>query len=182
MGKRSSFVRKDRDFYPTPLPAVYPLLPHLDSETAFVEPCAGDGALVEHLEAAGHQCLGSSDIEPQVEWIDRLDVFDLEKCGGDVFITNPPWDRMILHPLITHLSDMAPTWLLFDGDWAHTKQAVQFLPRLKKVVSVGRVKWIADSSSTGKDNCAWYLFSSQESDQILFFGRGHKNPLHDFGE
>jgi hypothetical protein len=40
----------------------------------------------------------------------------------------------------------------------HTKQAVPYLTKLKKVVSIGRVKWIEDSKYTGKDNSCWYLF------------------------
>ena len=53
MGKRSDFERKPRDFYPTPIEAVYPLLPHLPDGFSFAEPCAGDGALIEHLETKG---------------------------------------------------------------------------------------------------------------------------------
>ena len=48
MGKRSDFERKPRDFYPTPMEAVEPLLPHLPEGFKFAEPCAGNGALVEH--------------------------------------------------------------------------------------------------------------------------------------
>ena len=55
-----------------------------------------------------------------------------------------------------------PTWLLFDADWAHTKQARPYLKYCDKIVSVGRVKWIPDSKMTGKDNCAWYLFLKDE--------------------
>jgi hypothetical protein len=88
-----------------------------------------------------------------------------------MFITNPPWDRKILHPLIVHLSDQAPTWLLFDADWMHTRQAAPFMPRLRKIVSVGRVKWIPDSTMTGKDNCAWYLFDRPHSEGVRFHGR-----------
>ena len=50
MGKRSDFERKPRDFYPTPIEAVYPLLEHLEENFLFAEPCAGDGALINHLE------------------------------------------------------------------------------------------------------------------------------------
>lgn len=159
MGKRSDFERKPRDYYPTPIPAVVPLIPHLSECTWFAEPCAGDHRLVEHLESFGHKCSWASDIEPQSEYVEHRDVFDvMEPEGADVFITNPPWDRKILHPMITHLSDIAPTWLLFDSDWAHTKQSAEFMPRLRKIVSIGRVKWIEDSKMTGKDNCCWYLF------------------------
>jgi hypothetical protein len=77
-----------------------------------------------------------------------------------------------LHRLIIHLSSLAPTWLLLDADWAHTKQAIPYLERCRKIVSVGRVRWIPDSKMTGKDNCAFYLFQSgAASVPIEFYGR-----------
>ena len=179
MGKRSNFERRERDFYPTPFAAVVPLLPHLGSLISFDEPCAGNAALVEILEGTGRLCSSMSDIEPQMKQVERKDVFAIEKCRGDMFITNPPWDRRILHPLITHLSDIAPTWLLFDADWMHTKQSTPYMERCQKIVSVGRIKWITGSKMTGKDNCCWYLFDAPISapntrylfDQTKFFGR-----------
>jgi len=46
MGKRSNFERVERDYYPTPIQAVEPLIDHLPQGTFdFVEPCAGDGRL-----------------------------------------------------------------------------------------------------------------------------------------
>jgi hypothetical protein len=42
---------------------------------------------------------------------------------------------------------------------------------LKKIVSIGRVKWIEDSKSVGKDNCCWYLFDRVGSDKTKFYGR-----------
>ena len=183
MGKRSNFERKPRDFYPTPYEAVVPLIPHLEPGTDFHEPCAGNGQLTCLLESyAGQMCMGESDICPQpdddgirYEEIYEIDALKLEECGigheADIFITNPPWSRDILHPLITHLSDIAPTWLLFDADWMHTKQSAEFMPRLRKIVSVGRVKWIPDSKMTGKDNCCWYLFDKPSSEPTIFYGR-----------
>jgi len=171
MGKRSDFARVPRDFYPTPAEAVGPLLRHLVSGTKFIEPCAGDGALVDHLTGAGHRCIQASDIAPQRADVREQDALTI--CWTpEAYITNPPWDRRILHPLIVHLSDQAPTWLLFDADWIHTRQAVPFLPRLRRIVSVGRVKWIPDSKMTGKDNCAWHLFDRPSAnDAAVFYGR-----------
>lgn len=172
MGKRSDFDRIPRDFYPTPLAAVEPLRYHLPQRFTYAEPCAGDGRLVNHLTTIGGQCEHASDIEPQAEWIEKMDVFNVVNIQSKYIITNPPWDRKILHPLIEHLSNMVPTWLLFDADWMHTKQSKDFLPRLKKVVSIGRVKWIEDSKATGKDNCCWYLFDKTPMSQpIEFWGR-----------
>ena len=172
MGKRSDFERVERDFYPTPGEAVFPLLHHLEAGTHFDEPCAGDGALITHLERHGHICGRATDIAPRADGIRQVDVFARRGCYGQVFITNPPWDRKILHPLIAHLSSIAPTWLLFDADWMHTRQSVNFMSYCHKIVSAGRVKWIPGTAMTGKDNAAWYLFdrgSSREAAQ--FFGR-----------
>lgn len=175
MGKRSDFLRRPRDFYPTPSEAVAPLLPHLPFGSMFVEPCAGNGALVEHLEAGGMSCLAAWDIEPQADWIDVRDALEGTAHGledsADYIITNPPWDRRVLHPMIRHFSACRPTWLLFDADWMHTKQSGHFTHLLRKVVSVGRVRWIPGSKMTGKDNAAWYLFDAKASGPTEFVGR-----------
>ncbi len=174
MGKRSNFDRVDRDFYPTPREAVVPLLPHLPPVTFYAEPCAGDGALIWLLDEAGAMCVHASDITPKHDGVDTLDALQIgwqHIESANCFITNPPWSRDILHPLIVHFSDMMPTWLLFDADWMHTKQSAPYMPRLRKIVSVGRVKWIPGSKMTGKDNCAWYLFDKPSDEPTIFCGR-----------
>lgn len=165
MGKRSNFERVERDFYPTPLSAVLPLLRHLQPETRFDEPCVGDGDLAWHLEGFGHKCVSEGDIAT------GQNVLDVSCVAGDMFITNPPWDRKILHAVIERLPFIAPTWLLFDADWMHTKQSKPYMQMCCKIVSVGRVKWIPDSKMTGKDNCAWYLFDNENNQQTEFYGR-----------
>jgi hypothetical protein len=173
MGKRSNFDRVPRDFYPTPEMAVVPLLPHLETKL-YIEPCAGDGTLIDHLTKFDKVCYAAYDIEPQRSDIKKADVlqFDWSQFKDITFITNPPWDRKILHPLITTLSDVGPTWLLFDASWAHTAQSRPFLDRLVKIVSVGRVKWFPGSTMAGKDDCAWYLFDRPDPDRkTIFIGR-----------
>jgi hypothetical protein len=176
MGKRSpGFDRRERDWYPTPSSAVAPLLPHVPVGSTFVEPCAGDGSLVNALAMAGVLCTFSSDIHPLASGIETMDALSddlwLAAEAAEYIITNPPWDRPILHAMIPHFSDIRPTWLLFDADWMHTKQSKPFIPRLRKIVSVGRVKWIPDSTMTGKDNCAWHLFAEPSDEPTQFFGR-----------
>lgn len=207
MGKRSDFARKKRDFYPTPVSAVEPLIPHLPERFTYIEPCSGDGALIRALSSFEGVAHGgkfcpileyASDISPswKVKPLTAIaghdeegpncghgfkayirDVFDIEDAdmNVDFFITNPPWSRDVLHPMIMHLSAILPTWLLFDADWMHTKQAARYLPYCKQIVSVGRVKWIPDSPHTGKDNCAWYLFETDTrapDASVDFHGRG----------
>jgi hypothetical protein len=179
MSKRApQFERRERDFYPTPREAVLPLLPHLPPRLRYIEPCAGDGALIRHLDSAGHKCLGAYDLEPRAgtepHLCVRQDAREYQYPGvayGSIFITNPPWARETLHPIIRNLSSQASTWLLFDADWMHTRQAAPYLPLCRKIVSVGRLKWIPDSPFTGKDNCAWYLFDAHSDAPAVFVGR-----------
>jgi len=176
MGKRSNFDRIPRDFYPTPIEAVKPLIPHLPYAFDYVEPCAGDGRLVQHITdlTDGHgECLAASDIEPRSPTVSRFDALEGYDLFSDYCITNPPWDRKMLHPFIERWMQICPTWVLFDADWMHTKQSTVLMSYCEKVVSVGRVKWIEGSAGVGKDNCCWYLFDllKEPHKSTEFYGR-----------
>ena len=172
MGKRSEFERIERDFYPTPFSAVLPLFEHLPFSGNFAEPCAGDGRLIKHIEDNSYlSCTLAIDIEPQCGRVSRANCLDYDFDPVDFIITNPPWDRRLLHPMIDHFIRFAPTWLLFDADWMHTLQSERFMLYCSRIVSVGRVKWIEGSKSVGKDNCAWYLFDVEDEGPTEFYGR-----------
>ncbi|QHW26631.1 hypothetical protein GYN07_20845 [Rhizobium leguminosarum bv. viciae 248] len=167
MGKRSSFERIERDAYQTIDPkAVYKLLPHLRGIRKFAEPCAGDGYLVGALQDAGLVCTYEGDI---TYGYDAL-TYAFDEYDFDVIISNVPWERSILHAMIARFMQMAPTWLLFDADWAHTKQSAPFLDQCSHIVSVGRLKWIPGTKMTGKENCAWYRFHAQHVGGPHFIG------------
>ena len=166
------------DFYATPEAAVLPLLPYLPRQTRFCEPCAGGGDLIRHLEKHGHQCASAFDLNPESAHpeLDALQLASEHLAGADMIITNPPWSRQILHPMIWRFANLAPTWLLFDADWMFTKQSAPFMDYCQMIVAVGRVKWIEGSKNTGKDNCAWYNFSHPkhlypEVSKTAFVGR-----------
>jgi hypothetical protein len=167
MGKRSSFERIPRDFYPTPLKAVPPLIPHLRGVRTFAEPCCGDGALVRHLESFGLRCVYQGDIA------DGRDAFATTDYGdADVIVTNPPYQRPLMHALIQHFARTLPTWLLLESDWAHTKQAGPFMPCCSDIVSVGRLRWIAGTTMSSKENFAWYRFHSRHLAGPIFHPLG----------
>ena len=176
MRQRSDYTRNARDFYPTPIKAVEPLIDHLPYEDfTYVEPCAGDGRLVNHIseltEGSG-LCVYKSDIEPQADGVIKSDALSMKfALAVDFCITNPPWDRKFLHPFIEWYSTQMPTWLLFDADWMHTKQSAEYMQYCKKVVSIGRVKWVEDSKGSGKDNSCWYLFDYYYEGPTEFYGR-----------
>ncbi len=185
MGKRSEFPRVAKDLYETWDPrAVAPLLPHLKPHTQFVEPCAGNLALVRQLEAAGHVAAWVSDIEgrdvtytvsgvPVTRKVQAYDVFKLTqilRVAGCV-ITNCPWSRPILHKMIEHfISHANETWLLLDAGWAFTKQSADYMPHCSDIVAVGRVRWVPDTKMVGKDDCAWYRFST-DTEYTIFHPR-----------
>ena len=167
MGKRTNYKRKVHDFYPTPLAAAEPLFPFLKPRTKFDEPCSGDGALVEHLKDAGFNCVNSSDL------IRGQDAMDITGTPAEYFITNPPWAWEVLDPLIAHLSNMRPTWLLLNGDLMHNVRMGQYLRRCQSVVSVGRISWLQNGKN-GFENCAWYLFYPHRR-KTTFYGRGWRD-------
>lgn len=163
MGKRSEFKRVEKDYYPTiDVRAWHALKPHLPKNFKYAEPCYGQGHLANMIEG---ELVYAADEEENAF---NLTAFDLERA--DYIITNPPWSRQILHPMIDHFRMLKPTWLLFDADWAHTKQSAPYMKYCGKIVSVGRLVWIEGTKTSGKDNCAWYLFGPYQC-QTIFYGR-----------
>lgn len=165
MGKRSSFERSPKDFYPTPEDAVYPLLPFLTVGKSFIEPCAGDGRLIRHLEKFGMKCSYSCDIEPRAPGIEQKDVlwFGEELPACEMIITNPPWTRALLFPMIEKFRNKAPTWLLFDAGFMHNGTSKQYLKFCSRIVSVGRVSWMGNGTSS-MDDCCWYEFGAEKTE------------------
>lgn len=176
MGKRSNFARNSRDYYRTRDPRVVaPLLAITGGPVRFYEPCAGDGSLIRLLNEHRFVCEGASDIYPMASGIGLLDAMQIG-VGGPVrsvtrIITNPPWDRSDLHAMIRHFITLAPTTLLFDADWAHTKQSAELMQHCRAISAIGRVRWIEGSLHDGKDNCAWYHFTEQTEPETVFYGR-----------
>lgn len=178
MGKRSAkvgkFKKSPRDFYATPEEKIHFLLPHLPPKIKFIEPTAGRAHFILGMERHGHKCVEAYDIKPQHrhKWngvIKQADVLDQNwkpRRKHDFIITNPPFSRHLLHPMIIRFSDISPTWLLFDADWYWTQQATEFRDRIVKIVVVGRIKWFAKSDNTGVDNYSFYLFDKPRRNRV----------------
>lgn len=171
MGKHSSFERNPRDYYPTPEEAIASLLGQLKKlhdtrSLTFIEPCAGDGRLVRHLTKRGFKCAYACDIEPQADWIKKQDILFFDMLPpfpfADFIITNPPWEREVLHRMIEVFRSNRPTWLLLDANWMFTRQARPYLAFCERIVSVGRISWMGNGVS-GFDDCCWYHFIDSET-------------------
>jgi hypothetical protein len=177
LGRRSDFERNERDYYPTPRAAILPLLEHLYPRTRFVEPCAGDYRLARVLEEFEHECVYACDTEPMDGEVLKRDAMEMDftKYMADEIISNTPWDRDLLHPMIEHFASQRPTWLLIDSNWSHTKQAKPFMRYCLKEQMIGRVKWIENSKMAGKDDCSWFLFDKRMMDYpTIYFPAGWK--------
>lgn len=177
MAKRSDFKRRKNDTYDTPTKAIDPLLPYLKMGTKFIEPAAGKGNIVDYLELKGHKCIGKYDIEPRrvdIEMMDAMKIPTEKFFDVDAVITNPPWQRP--YPMFNMLEKFAsikPTWLLTDANWLFTKRGSFYVEKYcEKIICMPRVKWIENSSTTGKDDCVWGLYNINKNKPTQFIPRG----------
>lgn len=168
MSKRTpGLPQRPRGFWPTPLDAVRPLIPHLPlAGCQWIEPCAGNGALLRHLTMLwpSGRCILACDLEPQAEGISQADALHLKSRPG-LYITNPPWpvggkrgDPAL--SIIVHLMHLAPAWMLLPWDFAANAYFSEVRDHCVKVVPIGRVSWLGNGQG-GKDNAAWYLFDGR---------------------
>lgn len=168
MSKRTpGLPQRPRGFWPTPKAAVVPLIPYLPPSAVYVEPCAGDGALVSHLSVLwpGGAAAKLSDIEPQAVGIECLDATALEErhlCGATLCITNPPWPKTGKRgdpamSILMHISSLVQTWAILPWDFAANDYFGHIAPRCSDIVPVGRVSWMGNDKG-GMDNSAWFRF------------------------
>jgi hypothetical protein len=181
MSKRTKGTeRREKDYYPTfDRRAALALAPHVAPGTRYVEPCAGGGDLIENLNTIGLECAYAFDLEPKAPGVHYGDAFKMRSTKGKIIITNPPWRRDWLHPMIRHFASVAPTWLMFDADWMHTAQAIDFAPITTDIVSVGRLQFLKKGEQGYKghdalDNCAWYRFAHDKIQPTRFHFRTPK--------
>jgi len=198
-------ARKRSDFYPTidrrAVPALLAAMMTVGDigggrTVSYAEPCAGQGDLIQLLqhEAPLLQCAFGLEYDWQDEGLhnrwpiahgNALTLTERDLAGVGLIVTNPPWKRDALHPLILHLASLRPTWLLYDGSWAFTKQAAPFQRILTDVAAVGRLRFFpppgrplrlpcesdaayADRARKWRsldppDDCAWYRFCAAEA-------------------
>jgi len=149
--------------------AVKALLPYLGNVRTFAEPCCGERDLVHQLSDGGLVCRFAADIRHSPS-TDAMAVQFVDQ-QVDAIITNPPWTRQILHPMIVHFCSQKPTWLLFDSDWAYTAQARPYLAMCSDIVPTARLKWLAGSKWTAKDNTSWYRFDAHHTGPTVFHAR-----------
>jgi hypothetical protein len=103
-----------------------------------------------------------------------VDALALDSYGEiDAIITNPPFDKPLMHKLIVQFAAIAPTWVLLEWDWASNKHAGPLLPFCTDIVPIGRLQLIPHSKcSGGFTNYAWYRFAAGHTSGPVIHGRG----------
>lgn len=171
MGKRSNFPKVEKDYYPTIDPrAVEPLVRFIQGST-YAEPCYGDGDLEDLLMDVA-TCKWRSDVRETVGSSKVMDALSLTKphlAGIDLIITNPPFTRSILMPMLSHFITLKPTWLLLPAGYMHNIYFGDAMRKCSKVVSVGRLKWIKDSKYTSTDDFCWYFWPQWATHETTVF-------------
>ena len=177
MSKRSNFEKIPKDFYATVDPrAIPPKLVEFIRGKTYAEPCYGNGDLEDLLMDVA-TCRWRSDIRETVGSSKVMDAMclskeDIARC--DYIITNPPFSRDVLLPLIDHFVSMKPTWLLLPAGYMNNIYFGSYMKRCSKVVSIGRIKWFKDSKHTSTDDFCWYFWvkGATTDTRTEFYGRG----------
>lgn len=185
MGKREEVKkpRQSRDWYGTKdIAAATALLPHVWRDSGplrYIEPCAGDGSLIDLMHLAGLPvvCVAAYDIAPQRADITQrncLFLSDLDCAGVDEFITNPPYQWDMLQPILECLPRLLPTWLLLPADMMHNKRMSPYMDICSDVQSIGRLWWFENEKGKrikGVDNFCWYKFNHKHEGFTKFHAR-----------
>lgn len=162
MGRRSDFPRIAKDLYSTPAMALPPLLKHLPVPVRYLEPTAGDGALVRGLADYGHICHLAVDLDPTDPHIIRRDALSLTSAdivGVDMIIGNLPWSWHSFEPILNHLLALGlPTWILRDTPWLFNRRSSALLDGCALVQPTRRLRWIPGTKDCAKDDSAWHFF------------------------
>jgi len=171
--KPGAFKLVPNEKYNTPPAAIDPLIPYLrrSGVKTFVEPCAGDGWLMQYLVKKGFVCVNAGDIShtPSTDARDTTAWRKEAYIGADAVVTNTPWSHKLMVEIMLAQTRHVPGWFLINSDWIFTKQSADIMKaRCTDIVPIGRVKWF--DNKVGFDNCAWVRMTAfKQPDQFVEF-------------
>lgn len=172
----AKWARKPADLYPTPVDCTYSLLPHiaplLPPNALVLEPCCGDGKMVEPLREFGYEVDGT-DLRPEVTGgrggLDYLD--DTNYFPGDHYdavITNPPFS--IAAEFIQRSLQIAPVVaMLLKAQYWNTKNRKKLFRETKPFLELN-LTWRPAflEEERGKSplmDCAWWIWVRGNEDE-----------------
>jgi hypothetical protein len=169
----ANYERKERDFYPTPPRPVELLLRARRFAPTLVDPCCGDGAMLEVFNKFGHEAIGS-DIDPRcmaVTWDFFEDPYPIN--GPFDIVTNPPFGTQGATALwfIRRALNLTQPWegqvcmlLPVDFDSGSTRVGVfKNMPCFAEtLVMLERIVWFPrEERVSPAQNWAWFCWDWQ---------------------
>ena len=112
------------------------------------------------------QTVGSSFVK------NALNLTEEDVENANVIITNPPYDKPMLLPLIDHFISLKPTWLLLPSDMMHNIYFAPYVRKCRTIISVGRLYW-QPNKVRGKSNFCWFYWPKGSTGEYAteFIGR-----------
>ena len=179
MTRFQKFPRQVNDSYDTPAEIADIVVPHLDKEKLWLEPCSGANALSNRLEAGGVHIAYRGDIEPRALGIAQADGADIpRKFDGCPIVTNPPFVRGVFRSLLT-------SWIIEQEREAWILQPMTFLsaagfqktPLFKKIADIQtlpRIKWVPGSPHNDSKDHVWVRYFPEPQSTVILHPRVSK--------
>ena len=153
-------IRRESDFYATPLSAFTPLLPHLDKTAHHWEPACGDGRLVDSMRQRDIECDGT-DLNSGHNFLEST-------RQVPVIITNPPYS--LAFEFCVKAVALAPeVWMLLRLNFlASQKRRTWFIGNEPSALFVlSHRPCFTDNGKTDATDYAWF-----------YWGTRHKGIIH----
>jgi len=153
-------IRRESDFYATPLSAFTPLLPYLDKTAHHWEPACGDGRLVDSMRQHDIDCDGT-DLNSGHNFLEST-------RQVPVIITNPPYS--LAFEFCVKAVTLAPeVWMLLRLNFlASQKRRTWFIGNEPSALFVlSHRPCFTDDGKTDATDYGWY-----------FWGSRHKGIIH----
>lgn len=183
VARKEKRKRQSLDFSATPPECVEALLAEEERYLAQLgtlwEPCAGDGAIVRVLEAAGFRVARSDLVDRGCPGTVELQAFlQFEVARGSAIITNPPFGsrfpiRLVEHALRLGIGYVA---LLLPAAWANAADRLALTTRWE-LAAIYSLTWRPDFTGEGRpvQQMTWYVWDARRNHQtIKLLARPHR--------
>lgn len=158
------------DFYPTPEWGTQALLNHVSFHGPIMEPCCGDGAMVNVLKQTGQPIIASDIVDRGFGAV--MDFLDVQEPIANI-VTNPPFN--VAEPLLTHALSLASQKVCFLLRTAFLESRrrygsfYQLTPPSKLLVFTERLSMYPkghDVNGGGTTSYAWFIWDKQDESGI----------------
>jgi hypothetical protein len=158
-------------YWPSVADVLTPKLYNHVGNHRYVEPCAGNGALIRLLSSWRAKCTYACDVNPREDWIESRDALTLDRSdlgNAQLVVTNPPFNSGFVYNFLDRYIPFGlPVWLLLPVDFGCRQTSGFVMPYCERMVVIGQIGWFIGSSK-GYRQFAWYKFTDVKYNQCVF--------------